>query len=177
MSYANKTAGYKGVRHKPTFLFVIQLFGQPPGVHYQMRTSLLLLPLMFVGCRGPDTATQHSVLLDTSPRLIRITDEAIGEASAHGSQLIAEVRGDTADARLLIDELWERHHESFPPDERVHYGPDSRFTEIELVSATALSTSSSALGIQPSGPCPNRLRAIQDLAHWDTDRREQALAD
>lgn len=64
---------------------------------------------------------------------IRITEEASGIAQGARSTLVAEVVGDTAEARAFIEKLWAEHHASFPADQRVHYGPDSGFTKIEIV--------------------------------------------
>ena len=81
---------------------------------------------------APLQAPAPVALPDTAPRLIRITEENHGKAGS-GSQLVAEVKGDTAEGRQLIDDLWTRHRQSFPEDGRFNYGPDAGFTQIELV--------------------------------------------
>jgi hypothetical protein len=72
-------------------------------------------------------------LADTARRLIRVTNEYGGLGTPPGSELVAEVKGDTAKGRKLIDELWALHRQSFPEEMRFNYGPDAGFTQIELV--------------------------------------------
>ena len=101
-----------------------------------MRSLLLLISLVLLSCNAhesPPSATIGSSTNDTGIRLIRISEEACGLVTSPGSRLVAEIRGDSPADRAFINRLWEQHHASFPEDERVHYGPDSSFTQIELV--------------------------------------------
>lgn len=101
-----------------------------------IRTILLLIPLILSGCRvheSPPDDRSAAATIDTGTRLIRITDEGHERVRASGSRLIAEVRGDSPADREFIDRLWTEHHASFPENQRIHYGPDASFTQIELV--------------------------------------------
>ena len=103
-----------------------------------MRTILLLISLAVCGCRSDgfhSSGTTDLSTADTRTRLIRVTEEDRGLMSL-GSRLVAEVRGDSPANRAFIDRLWTQHHASFPEDQRTHYGPDSSFTQIELVRGT-----------------------------------------
>ncbi len=94
----------------------------------------LFFILLIAGCHSPEIESSRLAALDSSsPRLIRITREAHYSISNPGSHFIAELRGDTPETRRLIDELWSRHHASFPPDERLNFGPDAAYTKIEFV--------------------------------------------
>lgn len=98
-----------------------------------MRTLLFLTSCVLCCCRVQEAQPTRSSIPDTGTRLIRITDEALGLVSSPGSRLVAEIRGDSPADRELIDLLWEQHHASFPENQRINYGPDSGFTQIELV--------------------------------------------
>ena len=96
-----------------------------------VRLSFILL---IVGCHSPEIESSRGAAPDTSsPSLIRITREAHFSISNPGSHFIAELRGDTPERRRLIDELWSKHHGSFPPNERLNFGPDAAYTQIEFV--------------------------------------------
>lgn len=100
------------------------------------RIMLSLITLLFSGCVLQESEPSNRTATptaDTETRLIRITDEGHYRVRDPGSRLIAEVRGDCLADREFIDRLWAEHHASFPKDQRVHYGPDASFTQIELV--------------------------------------------
>jgi hypothetical protein len=99
-----------------------------------MTRILALLVTIFMVASLADEPRMSKV--DKDPRFIRITEEAIGLVEGHRSTLIAEIKGDTPEARAFVDALWKEHLASFPKEQRVHYGPDSGFTQIELVRGT-----------------------------------------
>jgi hypothetical protein len=71
-------------------------------------------------------------LPDNAVSVIRITEERIGLVRSPGTTLVAEVKGDTPEGRKLIEDLWNKHRDAFPPNQRLHYGPDSGFTQISM---------------------------------------------
>ena len=67
--------------------------------------------------------------------LLRITEEAHGLTTELGRpqiRVIVEIRGDTPERKKFINDLWTRYSDAFPADYRIHYLPDSSFTQIEL---------------------------------------------
>lgn len=110
----------------------------------------------------------------TSPSKIRITEEAIGLAQGPRSTLVAEVVGDTTEARAFIEKLWTEHHASFPADQRVHYGPDSGFTQIEIVRGRERIVVGSWHTIEKTSP--KLFASHSGLGVLGRRTREQALA-
>jgi hypothetical protein len=94
------------------------------------RIIILLGAIFMIACLADETRMSE---VDKDPRSIRITEEAYGLAEGPRSTLIAEIKGDSPEARALVDVLWKEHLASFPKEQRIHYGPDSGFTQIELV--------------------------------------------
>ena len=78
-------------------------------------------------------AASHGRSPAETESLLRITEEAHGLVSGSPQvKVLVEIRGDTPERKRFIDDLWKRHLDAFPPDYRIHYGPDSGFTQIEL---------------------------------------------
>ncbi len=100
-----------------------------------IRAIVFPILLIVSGCRDHESPPNNSPLSTTpvtETSLIRITDESLS-ATAPGSHLIAEIRGESPADREFIDRLWKEHHASFPEDQRGYYGPDASFTQLELV--------------------------------------------
>lgn len=97
-------------------------------------TLVFLLACLFAPVAGQGYSQNAPARPDDikMPRLIRITNRG-GLAAKPGSELVVEIQGDSDKARKFIDSIWIKYHKDFPPGQRVHYGPDSAFTQIELV--------------------------------------------
>lgn len=111
---------------------------------------------------------------DDAPRLIRISEENRGPGSPMPTDLVAEVKGDTAESRQLIDDLWTRHRQSFPEGERMYYGPDAGYTQIELVRGKESIVIGSWHTVERTSP--QLFAGHQGLAALGNRTREQALA-
>src|SRR5258705_267340 len=103
--------------------------------------ALLFLPLfLFSACRSSNEGLGSGPLRDAAPRRIQITRMGIGTES----KVIAEVRGDTPEARKLIDDLWDRHHQSFPASDLRGTGTDpgqaTRFTQLLFMHGMGIVT-------------------------------------
>jgi hypothetical protein len=135
------------------------------------RTISLLVTILMVSCIADD---QRISKIDKDVRLIRITEESFGLSDGPGSTLIAEVKGDTPEARAFVDALWKEHRASFPKEQRIHYGPDSSFTQIELVRGSARIVVGSWHTVEETSPelfaSHSGLRVLGDRT------REEALA-
>ena len=105
-----------------------------------MRAALRVLRLACFAIMGMCWCSVSRGQLPTGKKpeaesLLRITEEAHGRATERGGpgfKVIVEIRADTPEKKRFIDDLWTQFHEAFPPDQRINYGPDSSFTQIEL---------------------------------------------
>ena len=146
-------------------------------------TTPLLMPfvrlvfvLLIAGCHSPKIESSRGAALDSSsPRLIRITREAHYSISNPGSHFIAELRGDTPETRRLIDELWSKHHASFPPNERLNFGFDAAYTQIEFVHGSERMILGSWHTTERTSP--KVFASHTGLTTLGDRTREQALAD
>ena len=103
-------------------------------------TRMLRLACLVVMALCSCTVSRGQSPTGTKPgaeSLLRITEEAHGLANERGRpqvRVIVEIRGDTPEKERFTEDLWKRYHEAFPPDQRINYGPDSGFTQIDLRS-------------------------------------------
>jgi len=83
-------------------------------MHVKNLLLWLLLPCLFCSCQAVHPG--DTVLPDTALRRIWITRVTMTPHSV-SSRTLADVSGDTPEARKLIDQLWEQHHAAFPETE------------------------------------------------------------
>lgn len=136
--------------------------------------GILGTSLVLMSCQ-PSTvpAGQASATVET-PCSLRIREMPGYIVAPSSPVVVVDLKGQTARERRFINQLWTRHVSAFPPKERTHVGPDSSYTEIDLVHGAQRMTLRSWHTLERERP--NLFASANGLEVLGNRTREQALA-